>query len=94
MSSASSTDSMQDLWTIDEHEPEPENGASPRSRHVGNLLQEAGNGEVGEEEQIQMILIESIYHMLHKIEPDVPTRKVVKVKSRRTLLGRQASIRV
>ncbi|KAH7321694.1 hypothetical protein BKA65DRAFT_556041 [Rhexocercosporidium sp. MPI-PUGE-AT-0058] len=107
LSSSSSVDSLQDLCTIDEQEREQEQVKEPvrenaRSLDPGGAQEmEVGRGDgMGDEERVQVALIESIFLILHNLQPTYLPQterlvsEVVPRPSRKHRLSRQSSVRV
>ncbi len=89
LSSSSSVNNFQDLFTIEENEPIRSSERKPTSGV--SKKEERREEDMSEEERIQVVLIESIILMLHNLQPSyIPQPK----PSRKEKLSRQPSIRI
>ncbi|KAG4439262.1 hypothetical protein IFR05_005247 [Cadophora sp. M221] len=107
LSSSSSVDSFPDLCTIDEHkqyqdrEPKHSNTRTSRRGDVCEMEGSGGDG-IGDEERVQLALIESIFLILHDLQPTyLPQQERMALNavprqrpSRKYSLLRQPSVRV
>ncbi|PVH78628.1 hypothetical protein DL98DRAFT_516639 [Cadophora sp. DSE1049] len=98
LSSSSSADSLQDLFTIEEQETERSSAGD--SHRVPVAENERREEDMSDEERVQVALIESIFVMLHNLQPNYlpqPEKTVSQIMprpSRKHRLSRQPSVRI
>ncbi|KAH7393362.1 hypothetical protein BKA64DRAFT_85323 [Cadophora sp. MPI-SDFR-AT-0126] len=98
LSSSSSADSLQDLFTIEEQDTERSSAGDLRLVPVAET--ERREEDMSDEERVQVALIESIFVMLHNLQPNYlpkPEKTVSQIMprpSRKNRLARQPSVRI
>ncbi|KAH6715460.1 hypothetical protein BKA61DRAFT_604639 [Leptodontidium sp. MPI-SDFR-AT-0119] len=109
LSSSSSVDSFPDLCTIEEQDPDPNQKQKPglgntRNPHQVDVSEMEGSSRdgdgIGDEERVQLALIESIFLILHELQPtylpqsEGVVSNVMARPSRKYRLLRQPSVRI
>jgi len=98
LSSSSSADKLQDLATIEEQESNPSIAANSHRAPVAEM--ERPEEDMSDEERVQVALIESIFLMLHNLQPsylpqaEKTVSKIMPRPSRKNRLSRQPSVRI
>ena len=98
LSSSSSTDNLQDLPTIEEQESDRSAAANSHRAPVAEM--ERREEDMSDEERVQVALIESIFVMLHNLQPsylpqaEKTVSQIMPRPSRKNRLSRQPSVRI